>query len=117
MDTGLRGKTAIVTGRSQGIGKGICLRLAQEGVKTVVADINSAGGQQVVQEIRDAGGEGAFIPCDVTVSSQPANLVKTTLERFGAIDILANCAGIALVKPFRELTEAEWDRVVDVNLK
>jgi meso-butanediol dehydrogenase/(S,S)-butanediol dehydrogenase/diacetyl reductase len=117
MDTGLRGKTAIVTGGAQGIGKGICLRLAQEGINTVVADINVSGGQQVVQQIRDTGGEAAFIQCDVTASSQLANMVKATLESFGAIDILANCAGIALVKPFRELTEAEWDRVVDVNLK
>jgi meso-butanediol dehydrogenase / (S,S)-butanediol dehydrogenase / diacetyl reductase len=117
MDTGLRGKIAIVTGGAQGIGKGICLRFAQEGIKTVIADINVSGGQHVIQQIRDTGGEGAFIQCDVTASSQLANLVKTTLESFGAIDILANCAGIALVKPFRELTEAEWDRVVDVNLK
>src|SRR5690348_12809742 len=117
MDTGLRGKIAIVTGGAQGIGKGICLRFAQEGIKTVIADINVSGGQHVIQQIRDTGGEGAFIQCDVTASSQLANLVKATLESFGAIDILANCAGIALVKPFRELTEAEWDRVVDVNLK
>ncbi len=117
MDTGLRGKTAIVTGGAQGIGRGICLRLAQEGIKTVVADINSDGGQRVVQEIRDLGGEGKFVRCNVTALSEVTNLVKTALESFGTIDILANCAGIALVKPFRELTEAEWDRVVDVNLK
>jgi len=117
MDTGLRGKTAIVTGGAQGIGRGICLRLAQEGIKTVVADINADGGQRVVQEIRDLGGEGKFVRCNVTALSEVTNLVKTALESFGTIDILANCAGIALVKPFRELTEAEWDRVVDVNLK
>ena len=117
MDTGLRGKTAIVTGGAQGIGRGICLRLAQEGIKTVVADINADGGQRVVQEIRDLGGEGKFVRCNVTALSEVTNLVKTALEGFGTIDILANCAGIALVKPFRELTEAEWDRVVDVNLK
>jgi meso-butanediol dehydrogenase / (S,S)-butanediol dehydrogenase / diacetyl reductase len=117
MDTGLRGKTAIVTGGAQGIGRGICLRLAQEGVKTVVADINADGGQQVVQEIRDLGNEGKFVRCNVTALSEVTNLAKTALESFGTIDILANCAGIALVKPFRELTEAEWDRVVDVNLK
>src|SRR5438132_13051953 len=117
MDTGLRGKTAIVTGGAQGIGRGICLRLAQEGIKTVVAEINSDGGQRVVQEIRDLGGEGKFVRCNVTALSEVTNLVKTALESFGTIDILANCAGIALVKPFRELTEAEWDRVVDVNLK
>lgn len=117
MDTGLRGKTAIVTGGAQGIGRGICLRLAQEGTKTVVADINSDGGQQVVQDIRDLGGDAKFVRCNVTALSEVASLAKTAVESFGTIDILANCAGIALVKPFRELTEAEWDRVVDVNLK
>jgi len=91
--------------------------LAQEGIKTVVADINSDGGQRVVQEIRDLGGEGKFVRCNVTALSEVTNLAKTALQSFGTIDILANCAGIALVKPFRELTEAEWDRVVDVNLK
>jgi NAD(P)-dependent dehydrogenase (short-subunit alcohol dehydrogenase family) len=117
MDTGLHGKTAIVTGGAQGIGKGICLRLAQEGIKTVVADINATAGQHVVQQIREVGGEGVFVQCDVTTQSQIANLIKATVDTFDRIDILANCAGIALVKPFLELTEAEWDRVVDVNLK
>jgi len=106
-----------VTGGEQGIGRGICVGLAQEGIKTLVADFSSDGGQRVVQEIRDIGGEGKFVRCNVTALSEVTNLVKTALESFGTIDILANCAGIALVKPFRELTEAEWDRVVDVNLK
>jgi NAD(P)-dependent dehydrogenase (short-subunit alcohol dehydrogenase family) len=117
MNTGLRGKIAIVTGGSQGIGKGVCLRLAQEGVKTVIADVNTKGGEGVTGEIKGTGVEAKFVRCDVSLAADVKNLAAVTLESFGTIDILANCAGIALVKPFRELTEAEWDRVVDVNLK
>ncbi len=117
MNTGLRGKTAIVTGGSQGIGKSVCLRLAQEGVKTVIADVNTKGGEGVTGEIKGTGVEAKFVRCDVSLAADVKQLAAVTLESFGTIDILANCAGIALVKPFRELTEAEWDRVVDVNLK
>lgn len=117
MDTGLRGKVAIVTGGSQGIGRGICFRFVQEGIRTVIADLNAETGERVAAEIRSGGGEGKFVRCDVTSASDVKRLTEATLESFGAVDILANCAGIALVKPFRELSEAEWDRVVDVNLK
>ena len=117
MDTGLQGKTAIVTGGGQGIGRGICLRLADEGVRTVIADLDEEMGQGVVREIEDSGGVAKFVRCDVQVAAETTKLATTVMEHFDAIDILVNNAGASLVKPFRELTEAEWDRIVDINLK
>ena len=116
-DKGLKGKTAIVTGGAQGIGRGICLTLAGEGVNTVVADLNVESGQQVAREIEQRGGHARFVRCDVTVAADTKQIAAVAQQSFGAIDILVNVAGIALVKPFRELTEAEWDRIVAVNLK
>ena len=117
MDTGLQGKTAIVTGGGQGIGRGISLRLAAEGVQTIIADLNEEIGQGVVKQIEGAGGAARFVHCDVRVAAEIAKLAATVMEHFGAIDILVNNAGASLVKPFRELTEAEWDQIVGVNLK
>ncbi len=117
MDTGLQGRTAIVTGGGQGIGRGICLRLADEGVRTVIADLDEQMGQGMVREVEDSGGVAKFVRCDVRVAAETIKLATTVTERFGAIDILVNNAGVSLVKPFRELTEAEWDQIVGVNLK
>ena len=117
MDTGLDGQTAIVTGGGQGIGRGICLQLAHEGVNTVVADLKEETGRKVALEIEEFGGQAHFVPCDVTRADDTKKLAETSLDRFGSIDILVNNAGIALIKPFRDVTEEDWDRIVDGNLK
>ena len=88
----------------------------EQGYQVVHQNAQSGRGFSFLSGVRHSG-EGKFVRCNVTALSEVTNLVKTALESFGTIDILANCAGIALVKPFRELTEAECDRVVDVNLK
>lgn len=117
MDTGLEGKTAIVTGGGQGIGRGICRQLAGEGVRTVIADLNEEVALQGIEEIGKLGGIVKFVHCDVGVAADTKRLVETVLDSFGTIDILVNNAGASLVKPFRELSEEEWDRIINVNLK
>lgn len=110
-------QVAIVTGAGSGIGRGIALRLAEAGCRIAVWDIQKNFGEETVDRIQKRGGEAQFYQCDVTQSDQ----VKPTIERvrrdFGTIDILVNNAGIIVRKDVVELTEEEWDRVVDVGLK
>ena len=118
MHRSLQGKSAIVTGGSKGIGKGICLQLAREGVSVVVVghvDVDS--GRELVEEIQRAGGIAQFIRCDVTNALDVQRLTERAIADFGAIDIMVNNAGVSLVKPLQETTEDDWDRVIDVNMK
>jgi len=113
----LKNKVAIVTGARRGMGRTHALKLAQEGVKVVVSDISEEDCQKVVDEIEKAGGEGLALKCDVSKKKEVDELVKKTVDKFGKVDILVNNAGIAQFKPFLELTEEEWDRTLDINLK
>jgi len=113
----LKNKVAIVTGARRGMGRTHALKLAQEGVKVVVSDISEEDCQKVVDEIKKAGGEGLALKCDVSKKKEVDELVKKTVDKFGKVDILVNNAGIAQFKPFLELTEEEWDRTLDINLK
>jgi len=108
----LQNKIAIVTGAARGIGKGIAEKLMQEGAKVVFSDIE--GDDSLV----DSYGENAkFIKCDVSKKEDVDNLVKETIEHFGKLDILVNNAGIFPFQNFLEMTEADWDKVISVNLK
>ncbi|TFB08197.1 SDR family oxidoreductase [Candidatus Atribacteria bacterium MT.SAG.1] len=113
----LKNKVAIITGARRGMGRTHALKLAQEGVKVVVSDISEEDCQKVVDEIEKAGGEGLALKCDVSQKKEVDELVKKTVDKFGKVDILINNAGIAQFKPFLELTEEEWDRTLDINLK
>ncbi len=130
----LRGKVAIVTGsgRPKGLGEAMVKRLAAEGCKVVVSDIGAARGaempetaigsskemQQIVDEIRAAGGEAIGIVCDVLEEAQVAELVAKTVAHYGRLDIMVNNAGIGyLMKPIVEMTQADWDAVLGVNLR
>lgn len=113
----LKNKVAIVTGAGQGIGKGIALALAQEGCKVVVSDINEANSQATAAEITKAGGKSLAVVCDVAKKKEVDNLIAKTLAEFGKLDILVNNAGIFPFKSFLEMTEAEWEKVLNVNLK
>lgn len=108
----LNNKVAIVTGSAMGIGKGIAEMLIEEGAKVVFSDIN--GDDSLVAEYGD---KAIFIKCDVAKAEEVDNLIKQTVERFGQLDILVNNAGIYPFKSFLEMTEAEWDKVMSVNLK
>ncbi|MEM0078768.1 MAG: SDR family NAD(P)-dependent oxidoreductase [Nitrososphaerota archaeon] len=112
----LQNRVAIVTGAGQGIGKAIALALAKEGAKVVVSDITDLI-FDVAKEIEALGSEALPIKCDVTNPNDVNKMVKTTLEKFNRIDILVNNAGIYPFKPFIEMSEGEWDKVLNVNLK
>ena len=113
----LKNKVAIVTGAGQGIGKAIALELAKEGAKVVVSDINQEHMDEVVKEIKKLGSDAIGIKADVSNSSEIGNMAKKTLEQFKTIDILVSNAGIYPFKPLTEMTEEEWDKVLDINLK
>lgn len=117
MEEQLIGKVAIVTGSAHGIGKAVALRLAREGADLIVADIDLTGAERTVQEILAAGGKAAAYSIDLANVSQIRPMVEGIVNDFGRIDILVNAAGLAQTKPFLEITEDEWDRVLDTNLK
>jgi len=113
----LIGKVSLVTGASKGIGKAIALTLAQEGSYVIVNDINLDEANAVVKEIIASGGKAISIKADVSQKKEVRTMVKETIINFGKIDILVNNAGIQTVTPFLELSEEDWQRVIDVNLK
>ncbi|MFA6492909.1 MAG: SDR family NAD(P)-dependent oxidoreductase [Patescibacteria group bacterium] len=113
----LKDKVAIVTGSGQGIGQGIAKKLANEGCSVVVSDLNEESAQKVADEINQSGQKAMAIKCDVSKNQEVDNLITKTIESFGKLDILVNNAGIFPYKPFLEMTEEDWDRVLDVNLK
>lgn len=112
------GKTAIVTGAAKGIGYGIALALAKEKANVVLADLDEAANYNSAVEIEEKTGSKTFaVKCDVSKKEDIDALVNAAVEKFGGIDILVNNAGIFPFKPFLELTEQDWDKVLDVNLK
>jgi len=113
----LKGRVAIVTGARRGIGRAIALELAKRGAKVTVSDLDEVDCQKVVEEIKTLGSEALAVECDVSKRDDVEALVAKTVENFGKVDILVNNAGIAVMKPFLELTEADWDKTLDVNLK
>jgi 3-oxoacyl-[acyl-carrier protein] reductase len=113
----LKDRVAIVTGGGQGIGWAICCAFAADGARIVLADINQETGQQAVQELVAAGVEALAVRTDVSQAAEVEALVRQTLDRFGRVDILVNNAGLGLFRSVEACTEAEWDRVLAVNLK
>ncbi len=110
----LKGKVAIITGARRGMGRSHALKLAEAGARVVVADISLADCEKVVKEIK---GEAMAVACDVSKKAEVDKMVQTAVEKWGKVDILVNNAGICQFKPFLELTEEEWDRTLDINLK
>lgn len=113
----LTGQVAIVTGARRGMGRTHSLALAKAGAKVAVSDISQEDCQIIVEEIKKAGGKALAVKCDVSKKEEVDNLVKATVDKWGKVDILVNNAGICQFKPFLELTEEEWDRTLDINLK
>lgn len=114
----LKGRVALVTGSSRGIGRAIALALADAGSDIVLNFRSRAAEAAAVDlEIRRLERQCLTIQADVSAAADVTRLVAAAQERFGAIDILINNAGIALPQPIEEIAEADWDQVIDVNLK
>ena len=113
----LKSKVAIITGARRGMGKSHAKTFAKSGAKVVVADISLEECQQVADEIKKEGGEAIAVKCDVTKKEDIDNMVKAAVGKWGKVDILVNNAGICQFKPFLELTEEEWDRTININLR
>ena len=113
----LKNKVAIITGARRGMGETHALALAKAGAKVVVSDISQEDCEKVVKEIKKNRGEAIAVKCDVAQKAEVDKMVRATVKKWGKIDILINNAGICQFKPFLELTEAEWDKTLDINLK
>lgn len=114
----LAGRTAIVTGGTRGIGRGIAEAFASEGADVAIADIASGDqAQPVLEAIRRAGRNALYIQTDVADEQQVRAMVDTALKTFGHIDILVNNAGIFTQSLVEDLSVADWDRVLNVNLR
>ncbi|MBA7533280.1 3-oxoacyl-[acyl-carrier-protein] reductase FabG [subsurface metagenome] len=112
----LSNRVAIVTGSGRGIGRAIALKLAEVGATVVVNDIGETA-QGVAEEIRVMSRQSLAILADVSLSADVARLVETTAETYGKVDILVNNAGIARDQLIVRMSEEDWDRVLNVNLK
>ena len=114
----LKEKVAIVTGAGSGFGEGIAKRFAVEGAYVIVNDVNVDGGKRVAHDIQQSGAPAEFVWGDVSRDADIANLVKTTLDHYGGIDVFVNNAGTThRNRPLLEVDEAEFDRIYAVNVK
>ncbi|MAG37423.1 MAG: short chain dehydrogenase [Dehalococcoidia bacterium] len=113
----LEGQVAVITGGGSGIGRATALQLAQEGASVVIGNRNTARGQETVRLVREQDRTCRFVRTDVQVAADVERLIDTAVQDYGRLDILFNNAGVNLKKPLSETTEAEWDTVLDSNLK
>ncbi len=114
----LKGKVAIVTGASRGIGAAIARAYAAEGARVVVNYHSSeTQGKAVLEEIKQVGGKALLVKADVSKTTDVKRMVSKAVGTFGRVDILVNNAGILVAKDFLDSTDEDWDRVLDVNLK
>ncbi|MFH1401458.1 MAG: SDR family NAD(P)-dependent oxidoreductase [Parcubacteria group bacterium] len=113
----LKNKVVIITGARRGMGRADALLMARAGAKIVVSDISQEECQIVVDEIKKEEGQALAVKCDVSKKEEVDNMVKSAINKWGRIDVLINNAGIVDFKPFVDLSEADWDKVLDINLK
>jgi NAD(P)-dependent dehydrogenase (short-subunit alcohol dehydrogenase family) len=113
----LKGKVALITGGTSGIGSATAIRFAKEGAAVTITGRNAERGEDVVRAIVAAGGEALFVRADVRSAADCRNAVERTLERFGKIDILFNNAGVFHPRTIPDCSEEEWDETIESSLK
>ncbi|WP_262060750.1 SDR family NAD(P)-dependent oxidoreductase [Streptomyces sp. STR69] len=117
MTSGLDGRSVIVTGAGSGIGRATALAFAAAGAKVVVADLNADGAEAVVKEMEQAGGTAVAVTGDLSEQAVVDEVTATAVERFGGVDVLVNNAGIMdRMSALADVADAEWERVIRVNL-
>ena len=113
----VKDKVVIITGGGSGIGRETGILFAREGAKVVVADVNEKAGAETVDTIKKAGGEAFFARLDVSNREQTKQVVKDTIAKYGRLDVLINNAGIIQDALLVKMTEEQWDKVININLK
>ena len=113
----LEGQTAWISGAASGIGEATARLFAEEGANVALADVDRERGARAYRAIAERGGSAVFLPCDVAVEADVRESLAQTVARFGGLNILVNCAGLVHVAPLHEYAEADWDRLMGVNLK
>jgi len=113
----VKDKVVIITGGGSGIGKETGILFAKEGAKVVIADVNEKAGAETVELIKNAGGEAFFARLDVSNREQAKQVVKETIAKYGRLDVLINNAGIIQDALVVKMTEEQWDKVININLK
>lgn len=117
MEKDLKGKVAVVTGASSGIGKATALLYAAHGAKVVLSDIDDRHSQELVQQIKEKDGDAIFVKADVSKAEDCEQLVKSTIDTYGRLDIAFNNAGIGgQLKTIAELSVEDWNKVISINL-
>jgi NAD(P)-dependent dehydrogenase (short-subunit alcohol dehydrogenase family) len=113
----LEGRSAIVTGGAAGIGRVICLRMAEEGANVIIADVDEVKGAQLEAQIHTVGGTARFVQADVSDTDSIDVLVEKAMEINAGIDILVNNAGVTKAIPILEITEKDWDWIQGINTR
>lgn len=116
MSEGFKGRTALITGATTGMGRAVALALGERGANVVIAARREKEGAKAVTDVEAAGGQGLFVRTDVTIEAEAKAMVDRTVERFGGLDFVFNNAGSGVNTPITKMTTAEWNRDIAVNL-
>jgi NAD(P)-dependent dehydrogenase (short-subunit alcohol dehydrogenase family) len=115
--TRLKDQVAWISGAASGMGEATARLFAHEGAAVAVVDKQVARGSSIAKEIVSGGGRAIFVECDVSCEKSVASSIERTVREFGGLQSIVNCAGIVQFKPLHEIDEADWDRLMDTNVK